>query len=200
MTWTQPIELRGQSVRLRPLTLQDAFLIQPYLSLDTFRFFVTIAPRTTDLQGSREYVEMLLKSRRTQTFIIESRASGEFIGLSSFMDMNPAMRSLEVGMTWYRPEFRGTSVNPEVKLLMLEQAFEVWNTLRVQLKTDERNVHSQGAIRKLGATHEGLLRKAGIQPNGFVRNTVMFSITDDEWPEVKAGLIARLQARNAKVN
>ncbi|MBL8047972.1 MAG: GNAT family N-acetyltransferase [Chthonomonas sp.] len=200
MEWTQPLELRGQRVRIRPLQLQDAFLVQPHLEPDTFKYFVTIQPATFDLEGSRDFVEQLLRARRTQAFVIEDRGTGEFVGMSTFMDMREEHRALEIGMTWYRPDFRGTSVNPEVKLLMLEQAFERWLCLRVQLKTDGRNYHSQRAIMKLGAKLEGTLRNHAIQPNGFVRDTVMFSLTDAEWPEAKAGLIERLKLPEAKVN
>jgi RimJ/RimL family protein N-acetyltransferase len=97
-------------------------------------------------------------------------------------------------MTWIGKPHRGTKVNPEIKLLMIGHAFEVMGCERVQLKTDGRNIHSQRAIEKLGAKKEGILRRHGQMPDCFMRDTVMYSILPEEWPEVKAGLLARLAA------
>ena len=96
-------------------------------------------------------------------------------------------------MTFIDPAFRGTFVNPEMKFLMLQHAFETEGAIRVQLKTDARNAHSRAAILKLGAKFEGVLRKHGMQVDGTVRDTAMYSITDEEWPEVKQRLTARLE-------
>jgi RimJ/RimL family protein N-acetyltransferase len=87
---------------------------------------------------------------------------------------------------------RGTKVNPACKLALLEFGFEELGCVRIQLKTDGRNLHSQAAIRKLGAKEEGTLRKHGIMPDGFIRDTVFFSILPEEWPDVRANLLARL--------
>lgn len=88
--------------------------------------------------------------------------------------------------------FQGTSVNPECKYLMLRHAFEDWGAMRVQLKTDRRNLQSQRAIEKLGAVREGVLRKHMLLPDGYERDTVMYSIIDDEWPAIRDRLIERL--------
>ncbi|MCE9559227.1 MAG: GNAT family N-acetyltransferase [Armatimonadetes bacterium] len=200
MTWTQPIDLCGQTVRLRPLQLQDAFQLQPIIDLDFFRYFLNVQPKDSSLESVRDYVKDSLAFPNSQAFVVELRKTGEIIGMTSFMDIRPQHRGLEIGMTWIVPEHRGTSVNPEMKLLLLEQAFEKWLAVRVQLKTDSRNLHSQTAIRKLGAMYEGTLRKHGIQPNGHIRDTVFFSITAEEWPKVKEGLLIRLKDERAKVN
>jgi RimJ/RimL family protein N-acetyltransferase len=107
------------------------------------------------------------------------------------MDIDPPNACVEIGATWYTPTARGTSINPACKLLLLRHAFETLGCVRVTLKCDGRNLHSQRAITKLGATREGTLRKHRIQQNGFVRDTVMFSVIRDEWPTVRAGLEAR---------
>jgi len=108
------------------------------------------------------------------------------------MDIRPEHHGLEIGATWIGKAYQGTSVNPENKYMLLRQAFERLGAIRVQLKTDGRNLQSQAAIAKLGAKHEGVLRKHVLLPDGYERDTVMYSITDDEWPAVKAALEERL--------
>ena len=108
------------------------------------------------------------------------------------MDIRPEHRSLEIGSTWIGRAYHGTKINPECKLLLLQHAFENLGCLRVQLKTDERNLQSRAAIEKLGAKFEGTLRKHMVLHDGFVRNSAMYSITDEEWPAVKERCIKRL--------
>lgn len=123
-----------------------------------------------------------------------SNWAGKLVGATSFCDIDLANKALEVGWTWYTPPAQGTLVNPACKLLLLEHAFEKIKCVRVQLKCDLRNLRSQAAIAKLGATREGVLRQHRIQQNGFVRDTVMYSITAVEWPAIKHGLASRLNA------
>lgn len=115
------------------------------------------------------------------------------IGSTSFLGISPVHNSAEIGSTWYHPDVWRTRVNTECKLLLLKHAFEVWNLTRVQLKTDSRNLRSQQAIARLGAVKEGTLRKDRKISDGYVRDTVYFSILRDEWKEVKSGLIKKLQ-------
>jgi RimJ/RimL family protein N-acetyltransferase len=120
-------------------------------------------------------------------------ADGEVVGTTSFLQIRPRHAAVEVGWTVYRPDVRGGVVNPECKLLMLGRAFEA-GARRVEIMVDERNLRSQAAVRKLGAVQEGVLRKHKTTWTGHVRNTVAFSVLDDEWPAVRAGLEARLQS------
>jgi RimJ/RimL family protein N-acetyltransferase len=124
-------------------------------------------------------------------YAIRSHATGALIGTTSFLDIRPAHRTLEIGATFLRPEARGGRVNPEMKRLMLACAFAA-GAVRVQIVTDARNLRSQAAIEKLGATREGVLRNHKITWTGHVRDTVVYAITDAEWPAVKASLDARL--------
>ena len=119
------------------------------------------------------------------------KATGEVVGTTSFLQIRPAHGVVEIGWTVYRPDVRGTAVNPECKLLMLGRAFEA-GAKRVEIMVDERNQRSQAAVRKLGAVQEGVLRKHKTTWTGHVRTTVAFSILDDEWPGVRAGLEKRL--------
>ena len=112
-----------------------------------------------------------------------------------FHNIFPEHRKLEIGWTWYDPAYWRTGYNRECKLLLLTYCFEVLNTVRVQLQTDENNERSRTAILGIGATYEGTMRKERIRANGANRNTAMYSIIDDEWVEVKAKLQASLKPR-----
>ena len=119
-------------------------------------------------------------------FVIE--VGGKLAGSTRYGDIRPAHSGLEIGWTWLHPRHMRTGVNPRMKRLLLAHAFEQMHMERVQLKTDIRNTRSQGAIAKLGATREGVLRSHMRRPDGTMRDTVMFSITREEWPQVKANL------------
>jgi RimJ/RimL family protein N-acetyltransferase len=119
-------------------------------------------------------------------------ATGEPVGVSGYLEIRPEHRGIEVGRTWIGKANQGTRVNPESKHLLLRHAFETLGAIRVQLKTDLRNVQSQRAVEKLGAVREGVLRRYQIRSNGVIRDTVVYSILSEEWPEVRARLEARL--------
>jgi RimJ/RimL family protein N-acetyltransferase len=121
------------------------------------------------------------------------KASGKAIGSTRFGDIEPDHDRVEIGWTWIAPAFQRTAVNTEAKLLQLTYAFETLGAGRVALKTDGRNERSQAAIARLGAVREGVLRRHTRLPDGYVRDTVYFSILADEWPSVKSGLEARLR-------
>lgn len=120
------------------------------------------------------------------------RASGLAIGSTRFGDIAPEHDRVEIGWTWIAPSRHRTAVNSEAKLLQLSYAFETLGAARVALKTDGRNERSQQAIERLGAVREGVLRRHMRLPDGYVRDTVYYSILADEWPAVKAGLVERL--------
>jgi RimJ/RimL family protein N-acetyltransferase len=124
-------------------------------------------------------------------FAVRSLASGALVGTTSWLKIRAAHRGVEIGATFYRPEARGGVVNPECKLLLLGAAFAA-GAVRVELVADARNTRSAAAIVKLGAKPEGVLRRHKITWTGYVRDTAVFSITDEEWPVVRAGLEARL--------
>ena len=122
-------------------------------------------------------------------FAVVEQASGTVIGTTRYMGINAAHGQLEIGWTWYGRAYWGTSVNPECKYLLLRHAFESLECIRVQFATDLRNERSQRAIERIGATREGVLRSNRIVPkDGYHRSSVLYSIIDDEWPEVKARL------------
>ena len=126
-----------------------------------------------------------------QAHAIRSLSTGHIVGTSSFLNIKPARQTAEIGATFLHPSVRATAVNPAAKLLMLRQAFAC-GARRVELLTDLRNARSQAAIAKLGAVREGVLRRDRITWTGHVRDTVVFSVVDLDWPAVEAGLRQRL--------
>ncbi len=186
-----PTTLTGRHVSLKPLEESHAAALLACTARGTFEFF-PFWPPTWDEAGFLVYVRDALTTQNRLAFATIDAGSGRVMGSTSYLDIRPAHLGLEIGSTWIAPEHRGTRVNPEAKLLMLRHAFEVLGCERVQLKCDARNVHSQRAIAKLGATHEGTLRKHMVMAGGHVRDTVVFSVVRSEWPRVEAGLAARL--------
>jgi RimJ/RimL family protein N-acetyltransferase len=130
---------------------------------------------------------------REYPFVVSLVSSGRLIGSTRYLDVQEDDRTVEIGWTWYAPDTWGSVVNPEAKYLLMRRAFDEWGAIRVALKTDIRNLHSQAAIKKLGARYEGLLRNQRIRRDGSYRDTVVFSITDREWPAVKSRLEQRLE-------
>lgn len=135
---------------------------------------------------------------RRVPFAVGRVADGRWIGSTSYLDITPRHRRVEIGSTWYHPDAWGTAVNPECKLLLLAHAFEVVRVNRVTLLTDVLNTRSQAAIAKLGAVREGVLRSHMVTQGGRVRDSVVFSIVTAEWPAVRAGLLARLAQQDAR--
>ena len=126
-------------------------------------------------------------------FVVRRLADGALVGSTSYMALSPENARVEIGCTWYTAAAQGTAVNPEAKLLLLENAFAA-GYHRVELKTDARNARSRAAILKLGAREEGTLRGHVWMPQGRFRDTVYFSILADEWPAVRERLERRLSA------
>jgi RimJ/RimL family protein N-acetyltransferase len=137
------------------------------------------------------YWRMMADTPRRITLVAFDQASPRMAGTSSFLDIDPQHRTLEVGATWFRPEYRGTKMNAETKLLMLGQAFDA-GALRVQFSVSAANTRSQAAVLKLGAKQEGVLRRHRITWTGAHRDTVIFSIIAEEWGEIREKLKQRL--------
>lgn len=190
--WAVPA---GRAVALERITAADApdaaRALFPVTPPDTFRYFLA-APAAWTLEAFSERLVKDFTGAGRMSYLVRDRASGAVLGSTSYLDIRPEHRGVEIGFTWYAPAGRGTNVNPECKFLLLRHAFDVLGCVRVQLKCDARNAHSRAAILKLGATFEGVLRRHMVVVDGFVRDTAMFSVVDAEWPRVKAGLVARL--------
>ncbi|HZR27386.1 MAG TPA: GNAT family protein [Terriglobales bacterium] len=191
----EPVTLAGRVVRLEPLRPEHAeamWEVAKDSMEDIFRW-IPYPMRTLD-DFSRLIHSVLEEQKRGQSlpFTTIEQRSGKIIGSTRFMSMDLANRKVEIGSTWIAPAWQRTAVNTEAKYLMLCHAFENWNCLRVELKTDALNQKSRNAILRVGAKEEGTLRKHMVTSSGRVRDTVYFSILDTEWPEVKLRLQERL--------
>lgn len=184
-----PLVLEGSRVRLEPLTEEHAVgLMAIGVPESTTRF--TSRPPFQDLQTTRWWIEDAQPN--AIPFAVIDRATGQVAGSTRYFDIRPADRGLEIGYTWYGEQFQRTAVNTECKFLLLHHAFEGLGALRVQLKTDARNLRSQAAIARIGGVLEGTLRAHMIMPDGHIRDTVIYSIIRAEWPEVERRLLDRL--------
>lgn len=190
--WVAPVVLENEWVRLEPLAAESATELFSVCANDTFRYYVAVQPREWTPSGFEEYILQRLALSNVVSFVVRDLANGQLVGETSFMEIRPEAKGLEIGMTWYAESARGTRINPASKLLLLSHAFDQLGAIRVQLKCDARNAASRAAILKLGARFEGILRRHGILPDGYVRDTAMYSIIDTEWPEVQKGLNDRL--------
>jgi RimJ/RimL family protein N-acetyltransferase len=192
--------LSGHGIELvayQPSLAPALFAVTPR---DTFRYFPSWPDGFPDstLPAFALWMESHLgpDPSRHRRFVVRDAATGAVLGSSSFIDIDPRNRAVEIGATWYADSARGTHVNPACKLLMLAHAFEgpSWGPPceRVQLKCDSRNARSAAAIAKLGAVREGVLRSHRVCSDAFVRDTTFFSIIRDEWPNVRSRLLERL--------
>jgi RimJ/RimL family protein N-acetyltransferase len=191
-----PVTLQGSVVRLEPVRLDhaaefwdiakddldDIFRWMPY-AMGTREDFDRLVTKASAEQERGESV----------VFATVEKSSGRVIGSTRFMNIDRANRRVEIGSTWIAPPWQRTAANTEAKYLMLRHAFEVWQCIRVELKTDALNQKSRSAILRIGGKEEGTLRRHLITHTGRVRDTVYFSILDAEWPGVKARLLESLR-------
>ena len=191
---TTPLTLEGSHIRLEPLALKHADdLLVAAQPDEIWEWLVATKPKTRE--AMREWIQRTehdIAARTQIWFAIIRRADNRAVGVTSYMDIRLKDRGLEIGGTWLTPEVWRTPINTECKYLLLSHAFETLGCIRVQLKTDARNVRSQRAIERLGAVKEGVLRKQMILHDGHQRDTVMYSIIDTEWSAVKARLEEKL--------
>ncbi|PYY68281.1 GNAT family N-acetyltransferase [Pseudomonas jessenii] len=185
--------LEGSRIGLRPLQYADAdALIQAAAEGELWNLQVTIVPSADTVDA---YLKKALDGRETGTvmpFVIVLKDTGEVIGSTRFWKIDRINRKLEIGSSWIATRWQKTFVNTEAKYLMLRYAFEVLDCVRVQFTTDENNQTSRNAILRLGAQQEGIVRHERIMPDGRKRNSVRFSIIDDEWPQVRHNLEQKL--------
>lgn len=191
--------LRGRVVELSP-THPDRDAAGLFHALDHDAVWEHVAGRPADAAAMRALLESRVADPAWFPWTVRLRqdqddlTAGTVVGTTSYLELSPHDARAEIGATSYTPAVWGTDVNPECKLLLLAYAFEQAGFGRVQLKTDVRNHRSQQAIARLGATYEGTLRRYQRRSDGTVRDTVLFSITAEEWPAVRDALVRRLSA------
>ncbi|MBT2795100.1 GNAT family N-acetyltransferase [Paraburkholderia strydomiana] len=188
--------LIGKTVELRPLERDHAqALIDAAADGQLWNLKLTVVPGPDTIGG---YIDTALAGRDAGTvmpFVIVRRDTGTVIGSTRFWKIDRANRKLEIGHTWLCASAQRSVANTEAKYLLLRHAFEAMQCVRVQFTTDELNDKSRAAILRIGAKQEGVVRHERIMPDGRKRNSVRFSVIDDEWAQVKAMLETKLGPR-----
>jgi N-acetyltransferase len=191
----QPVTLEGRHVRLVPMTPEHVpALWEAAREPELWRLGMSRMQSEDDM---RRYVSAALHAQTAGTalpFVTTEAATGRVVGSTRLGNADPANRRVEIGWTWIAPPWQRTAVNTEAKYLMLRHAFESLGCVRVELKTDVLNERSRNAILRIGAREEGILRKHQITELGRIRDSVFFSVVDEEWPGVKARLEGMLAA------
>jgi len=189
----EPVTLEGWHVRLEPLSMSHYDqLVEVGLDQDIWRWTLYVVRTPEDM---RSFVEHELNKQTTGTVLPFAQidlASGRTIGMTRLMNIDAANRRLEIGGTWIALKWQRTPINTEAKYLLLHHAFETLGCIRVEFKCDALNQQSRNAILRLGAKEEGRLRKHMITGSGRIRDSLYFSILEDEWPEVKVRLEEKL--------
>ena len=188
------ITLTGSTVELQPLQREHkTALLEAAADGQLWNLKVTNVPGPDTVD---KYIDTALAGRDAGSvipFTLVRREDGQVVGSTRFWKVDRVNRKLEIGHTWLALSTQKSAINTEAKLLLLTYAFEVLDCVRVQFTTDELNEKSRAAILRLGAVQEGIVRHERIMPDGRKRNSVRFSIIDSEWPQVKAGLQAKLR-------
>lgn len=190
MSWAGPVRLEGDHVVLEPLRPDHAAGVLDAADDDAVFTHLSIH-RPTDLATAQALVQTYLDRAGTVSWAQVESGSGRVIGLTTFYDVDAALRTVALGHTWLARRVWRTPVNTEAKLLLLTHAFDTLGCVRVVWHTDLRNRRSQTAIERLGAVREGVLRKHRVRRDGSWRDTVTYSMTDDEWPAARTHLTSR---------
>jgi RimJ/RimL family protein N-acetyltransferase len=179
-----PVLLKSYSVRLEPLSQAHA---QGLFNRGQEVADWAYMPRScfVDMADTRQWIDEALQAPGQIPFAIVETGKDKAVGSTRYLNIRPEHRSLEIGWTWLGKEWQRTAINTEVKSLLLSHAFERLGCIRVEFKTDGRNMRSQRALERIGATREGVLRNHMIVQNDFARDSVYFSVIDREWPDVK---------------
>lgn len=195
MAFVEPVTLEARGVRLVPLALtHEAGLKAAAADGELWKLRITSVPEPHETRG---YIETALATNNRQAFAVTDAATGEVLGSTSYHDIVPNLKRVEIGYTWYATRCQRTHVNTTCKLLMLSHAFDTLGCNVVGWRTDNFNHASQRAIERLGARKDGVLRGHALRRDGTIRDTVMYSLRSGEWPEVKAQLLYLLDKPRA---
>ncbi len=191
----EKVILEGKNVRLEPLEKEHTETLYKIGSdEEIWRWTTTNIEKFEDME---KYVQTALVEREQDTtlpFVTIDKASNEIVGSTRFGHISKQDRRAEIGWTWINPKWQRTYINTEAKLLMLTHAFETWQCIRIEIVTDVHNEKSRNAILRLGAKQEGIFRNHLIVDSGRIRDSVVFSIIDSEWQQVKENLENKLRS------
>ncbi len=197
MAFVEPLTLRANGLALVPLALDhEQGLKAAAADGELWTLRITSVPEPDQ---TRAYIETALQMRTEGhrfAFAVTDEASGRVLGSTSYHDILPAVKRVEIGYTWYAQRVQRTHVNTTCKLLMMGHAFDTLGCHVVGWRTDNYNFASQRAIERLGAKKDGVIRGHALRRDGTIRDTVMYSLRSGEWPEAKAQLLY-LQALHA---
>jgi N-acetyltransferase len=197
MAFVEPVTLSARGVTLLPLSLaHETGLRAAANDGELWKLRVTSVPEP---EHTRTYIENALTMREAGhrfPFAVTDSATGEVLGCTSYHDIVPSVKRVEIGWTWYAKRCQRTHVNTVAKLLLLTHAFEALGCHVVGWRTDNFNFASQRAIERLGAKKDGVLRGHALRRDGTIRDTVMYSMRNGEWPEAKAQLLYLLEQRS----
>ncbi|WP_230533501.1 GNAT family N-acetyltransferase [Microvirga roseola] len=200
MLHIEPVTLSTDRLTLRPLSLDDVPALASAAGDGAlWEKKTTTVPRP---EGFEEYVRKALELQKAGLalpFTTVVKDGNRVVGTTRYMNIDAANHRVEIGTTWIAKSCQRTFVNTHAKFLMLRHAFEGLGCNAVELRTHRLNDQSRAAIERLGAKLDGILRQHMIMPDGHVRDTAVYSITKEEWPEAKAGLERRMAGSEAKV-
>ena len=197
MSFVEPIILKDHGVRLEPLALShEAGLRKAAQDGELWTLRITSVPTPQDTAAYIETALIMREAGDRFAFAVIEEASGRVLGSTSFHDILPAVKRVEIGYTWYAKSAQRSHVNTTCKLLMMGHAFDSLGCRTVGWRTDNFNVASQQAIERLGARKDGVIRGHALRRDGTIRDTVMYSMTAGEWPEAKAQLLYRRGLRD----
>jgi RimJ/RimL family protein N-acetyltransferase len=186
----KPVTLQARGIRIEPMAVEhEAGLRQAAADGELWKLRVTSVPEP---ENTLQYIQNALKMQSEQSrepYVIRDLSSNKIIGSSSYHDIVPAIHRLEIGYTWYSARWQRTHVNTTCKLLLMTHAFETLGCKVVGWRTDNFNFASQRAIERLGAKKDGVLRHHALRRDATVRDTVLYSMLAQEWPEAKAQLM-----------
>ncbi|OYD59834.1 hypothetical protein CGZ90_05230 [Fictibacillus aquaticus] len=191
MIFLDPPVLENERIKLVPLQKEYAPELFAISTPDIWSYMFGEIKTEAEMIRNVSDKLALREQAKALPFTVILKETGEVAGTTSLYQIDFNQKSCELGATWYATKFQRTFVNSDCKYLLLNYCFEELKFIRVQIKTDERNVRSQKAIERLGAVKEGVLRNERILESGYIRNCVLYSITDGEWPSVKQGLCDR---------
>lgn len=185
----EKIELEGLKIRLAPLAVSHREgLLKAAADGKLWELWYTSVPSENNIDYYFQKALEDLKNGTAYPFVIIDQNNGEIIGCTRFCNVSQENRRLEIGYTWYGEKYQGTGVNTECKYLLLKYAFEELDCIAVEFRTNRFNLRSRSAISRLGAKQDGILRNHQINKDGSYRDTVVYSITDQEWHGVKKSL------------
>ena len=198
MAFVEPVVLNDRNVRLEPLSFaHESGLHAAAADGELWNIRVTSVPEP---EQTRKYIEDALAMREAGNrfaFAVLEASTGKVLGSTSYHDILPAVKRVEIGYTWYGKSSQRSHVNSTCKLLMIQHAFETLGCHVVGWRTDNFNLASQAAIERLGARKDGIIRGHALRRDGTIRDTVMYSLRSGEWPEVKAQLLHSLDKPRA---